>query len=193
MPVTQIVSLKDSKETLQRSLQKLSTDKIVFLTRKEAIKDILSVRNEFALNYKLPTEVKVLDGDFAGMVSELKKQKNAILHIIDHDEFNYGLINASFILGIPVYVSNGEDMKKLPSLSSRFKDVLSHDQVKIIEGLREEGTHEQLAIRTKLDNSLLFYYLYGKNSQTGLIKLGLVSENEEKLSLTELGRLVVES
>jgi hypothetical protein len=50
-----------------------------------------------------------------------------------------------------------------------------------------------LALKTKFDNSLLFFYLYGKNSQIGLVKLGLVSDKDEKLNLTELGRLIVES
>lgn len=193
MAVTQIVSMGNSKEVLQRSLQKLSTDKIVFITRKEKIKDALSIRNEFALNYKLPTEVKVFNGDSREIAAELKKQKNAVLHIIDYDELNYYLINISFVLGIPIYFSNGEDMKQLPGLSSPLRDALSHDQIKVLDSLKDESTHEQLALKTKFDNSLLFFYLYGKNSQIGLVKLGLVSDKDEKLNLTELGRLVVES
>lgn len=193
MAVTQIVAITDGKEILQKSLQKISTDKIVFLARKDRIRDILSIRNDLALNYKLPTEVKVLDGDIGSIVAEMKKQKNAILHIIDHDELNYYLINASFVLGIPVYVSNGEIMQQLPGPLSKFRDMLSHDQMKIIEALKEESTHGQLAERTKLDNDLLFFYLYGKNSQIGLVKMGLVSDKDEKLNLTELGKLVVDS
>ena len=193
MGVTQIVSLTEGREALQKSLQRLPTEKVVFVTRKERIKDVLSIRNEFALNYKLPTEVKVFNGDSREMANELKKQKNPVLHIIDHDELSYYLINISFILGIPVYFSDGEGMKQLPGLSSRFKDALSYDQIKVLENLKEESTHEQLALKTKFDNSLLFFYLYGKNSQTGLVKLGLVSDRDEKLNLTELGWLVVES
>jgi len=193
MGVTQIVSLTEGREALQKSLQRLPTEKVVFVTRKERIKDVLSIRNEFALNYKLPTEVKVFDGDSREMANELKKQKNPVVHIIDHDELSYYLINISFILGIPVYFSDREGMKQLPGLSSRFKDALSYDQIKVLENLKEESTHEQLALKTKFDNSLLFFYLYGKNSQIGLVKLGLVSDKDEKLNLTELGRLVVES
>jgi hypothetical protein len=193
MGVTQIVTLTEGREALQKSLQRLPTEKVVFVTRKERIKDVLSIRNEFALNYKLPTEVKVFNGDSREMANELKKQKNPVLHIIDHDELSYYLINISFILGIPVYFSDGEGMKQLPGLSSRFKDALSYDQIKVLENLKEESTHEQLALKTKFDNSLLFFYLYGKNSQTGLVKLGLVSDRDEKLNLTELGWLVVES
>jgi hypothetical protein len=187
------VTLTEGREALQKSLQRLPTEKVVFVTRKERIKDVLSIRNEFALNYKLPTEVKVFNGDSREMANELKKQKNPVLHIIDHDELSYYLINISFILGIPVYFSDGEGMKQLPGLSSRFKDALSYDQIKVLENLKEESTHEQLALKTKFDNSLLFFYLYGKNSQTGLVKLGLVSDRDEKLNLTELGWLVVES
>ena len=193
MGVTQIVTLTEGREALQKSLQRLPTEKVVFVTRKERIKDVLSIRNEFALNYKLPTEVKVFNGDSREMANELKKQKNPVLHIIDHDELSYYLINISFILGIPVYFSDGEGMKQLPGLSFRFKDALSYDQIKVLENLKEESTHEQLALKTKFDNSLLFFYLYGKNSQTGLVKLGLVSDRDEKLNLTELGWLVVES
>jgi hypothetical protein len=193
MGVTQIVSLTEGREALQKSLQRLPTEKVVFITKKERIKDVLSIRNEFALNYKLPTEVKVFNGNSREMANELKKQKNPVLHIIDHDELSYYLINISFILGIPVYFSDGEGMKQLPGLSSRFKDALSYDQIKVLENLKEESTHEQLALKTKFDNSLLFFYLYGKNSQIGLVKLGLVSDKDEKLNLTELGRLVVES
>lgn len=187
------MALTDGKENLQKSLQRLPTEKVVFVTRKEKIKDVLSIRNEFALNYKLPTEVKVFNGDTSEIAGELMRQKNAVLHIIDHDELNYHLISISFILGIPVYISSGDEMKKLPGLSSRFKDAFSHDQIKILDNLKEECTHEQLALNTKLDNSMLFFYLYGKNSHTGLVKLGLVSDKDEKLNLTELGRLVVQS
>jgi len=193
MAVTQVVSITNNKEVLQKSLQKLSTEKIVFVTRKDRIKDVLSIRNEFALNYKLPTEVKVVGESAIEIVNELKKHKNAVLHIIDYDDLNYYLVNASFMLGVPIYFSDGEDMQQLPSLSTKFKELLSPDQLKILENLREESTHEQLAAKTKFDNSLLFFYLYGKNSQVGLVKLGLVSDKNEKLGLTELGRLVVES
>jgi len=193
MGVTQIVSMNSSKEVLQKSLQKFPTEKIVFVTSKDKIKDALSIRNEFALNYKLPTEVKVLGESMAEVFSELKKQGNAVLHIIDHDDLNYYLINASFLLGIPVYFSDGTQMQQLPGLCSKFKNLFSHDQMKILENLSEDCTHEQLALKTKFDNSLLFYYLYGKNSYVGLVKLGLVSDKDERLGLTELGKLVVES
>ncbi len=135
----------------------------------------------------------VKDAEIINEIMRLKKQKNAILHIIDYDELNYYLINISFVLGIPVYFSDGDGMKQLPGLSSPLRDVLSHDQIKVLDNLKEESTHEQLALKTKFDNSLLFFYLYGKNSQIGLVKLGLVSDKDEKLNLTELGRLIVES
>ena len=89
MGVTQIVSLTEGREALQKSLQRLPTEKVVFITKKERIKDVLSIRNEFALNYKLPTEVKVFNGNSREMANELKKQKNPVLHIIDHDELSY--------------------------------------------------------------------------------------------------------
>ena len=193
MAVTQIVSLNANKEMLQKSLQKMSTEKIVFLTTKERIKDVLSIRNEFALSYKLPTEVKTVGNSTKELFAELKKHKNAIVHIIDYDELNYYLLSASFLLGIPVYFSDGQGMQQLPGLASRLKDMLSPDQLKIMENLKKNSTHEELAFGTKLDNSLLFYYLYGKNSHSGLVKLGLVSDGNDKLSLTELGKLVVDS
>jgi hypothetical protein len=193
MAVTQIVSLVDGKETLKRSLQRFSTEKIVFVTTKERIKDALSIRNEFALAYKMPTEVKILENNPAKIINELKGQKNAVLNIIDHDDLNYYLISASFILGIPVYFSNGHEMQQLPGPTSKLKDTLSPDQIRILNNLKEEATHEQLAALAKLDNDLLFFYLYGKNSQIGLIRLGLVDDYGERLRLTEFGRLVVGS
>jgi len=193
MSVIQIVSLIDGKETLQKSLQKISTEKIVFVTSKEKLKDALSIRNEFALAYKMPTEVKVLDQDMGKIFSELRGYKNAILHIIDHNDLNYYLINASFILGIPIYFSNGHELQQLPNLTSKLRDMLSLDQLKVLNSLKTECTHEELAMKTKLDNSLLFFYLYGKNGSTGLLKMGLVADKNDKVSLTEIGKLVVES
>jgi hypothetical protein len=163
------------------------------VTSKDRIKDTLAIRNEIALTYRLPTEVKVLNENTGEVFAELKKHTNAILNIIEHNDLNYYLLNASFLLGIPVYFSDGQGLQQLPTLSSRFKDVFCPDEIKILESLRQESTHEELVAKTKLDNSLLFYYLYGKNSHTGLIKLGLVADKNDKITLTEFGRLVVES
>ena len=69
MAVTQIVSVLDNKSALKDSLKRISTKKVVFLASRENIKRVIGLRNEFALDTKLPTEVRAVARNYSGLVS----------------------------------------------------------------------------------------------------------------------------
>ena len=193
MAVTQIVSVYNNKNALKDSLKKMSTEKVVFLASKEKIKEVIKIRNEFALETKLPTEVKAVARNYASLVELFKENKNSVVHIIDHDYFNYGLVNAAFIVGVPVYLTNGNGLERVPGLNLKLKELISSIQVELLEKL-EDGplSVRELALKLDVDENMLYYYLHGSKSLKGLVNLGLVREGD-MIELTDLGRLVVES
>ncbi len=193
MAVTQIVSVYKNKEALKQSLKKMSTEKVIFLASKNSIKEVIGVRNEFALETKLPTEVKAVARNYSSLGELFKENKNSVVHIIDHDYFNYGLVNAAFITGVPVYLTNGHVMEKVPGLNLKLKELISSIQVELLEKL-EEGplSIRELALKLDVDENMLYYYLHGSKSLKGLVSLGLVKEGD-MIELTDLGRLVIES
>ena len=193
MAVTQIVSVSKNKEALKDSLKKMSTDRVVFLASNENIKEVIKIRNEFALETKLPTEIKAVARNYSSLAELFKERKNSVVHIIDHDYFNYGLVNAAFIVGVPVYLTNGHGLEKVPSLNLKLKDLISSIQIELLEKLEESPlTIKELALKLDVDENMLYYYLHGSKSLKGLVNLGLVKEGD-MIELTDLGRLVIES
>ena len=190
---TQIVSILNNKENLKESLRKISTEKIIFLASSDNIKEVIEIRNEFALNNDIPTEIQAIAKNYSGLSSLFKQHKNPIVHIFDHDFFNYSLINAAFITGVPVYTTNGNGLEKIPSLNLKLRELIASIQVELLEKL-EEGplSLKELGLKLDIDDNMLFYYLHGSKSLKGLVDLGLVKEGE-LVELTDLGRLVVES
>lgn len=193
MAYTQIVSVSKDKEALKSSLQKISTLKIVFVTSRDSIKGAIDIRNEFAIDNKIPTEIKTLGKKIDEMCQVFKENENPILHIIDHDFMNYSLVNAAVIAGVPVYFSNGNGMEKISTPELKYKELISEVQIEILEELQEGPLSVyELAERIDCDESMLYYYLHGKNSLKGLVNLGLVKDGE-LIELTEIGRSVVNS
>ena len=126
---TQIVSILNNKETLKDSLKLISTEKIIFLASSSNIKDVIKVRNEFALEHEIPTEITAVARNYSGLASLFKQHKNPVVHIIDHDFFNYSLVNAAFIAGVPVYTTNGNGIEKIPGLNLKLKELIAEIQI----------------------------------------------------------------
>ena len=193
MANTQIVSVTKGKEELKNSLQRMSTSKIVFISSPDSIKDTIELRNYFALQHKIPTELRTVSKKPDEICRILHEFENPVLHIIDHDYLNYALVNAAVICGVPVYFSNGHGMEKLTTPDVKLKELISDVQMEILEELQEGPLSvNELAERIDCDESMLYYYLHGKNSLKGLVNLGFVVDGDE-LALTEIGRSLVSS
>ncbi len=192
MPFTQIVTVFQSKEKLEKAMKEFSTEKVVFITSKEKIKETIRLRNEIALKYRIPTEVKTVKKP-ADCVKVLTENENPLLNIIDHDYINYYLLNAAFITGTRAFFSNGHGEEQIPNPGIKFKALINEDQARILETLLESPlTVKELMKKTKLSEEMLYYYLHGKKTIKGLVKMGLVKDND-LIELTELGRLIAHS
>ena len=122
MGVTQIVTVfseEEGKEKLDRSLRLFPTKRIVFLARKERLREVVNLRNDFAIKYKLPTEIVLLEQNLKEIYDAIKvyEKDSSIVHIIDYDPLNYLLIPASFQAGMKVYFSNGSAIEEIPNRS----------------------------------------------------------------------------
>jgi hypothetical protein len=184
---TQIVSLEKNFDGLRRVADKIKTEKVVFLTNKEKLVHTLKMRDAIALEKKILTEVVIVENNKESICKALKN-KQGIVNIVEDTPLSYWMISIAFILGMPVFHSNGMDMEQLPGPTAEFKNVLSELQMKLLHDLAEPKTHVELSAKNKMTPKELFPHLYGEN---GLIKLGLVSDANEKLELTEFGRLVL--
>ena len=116
MGVTQIVTILGKKEALRESLKKMSTEKVIFLASNQNIKDVIKMET------KLPTEIKAVARNYTGLANLFKEHKEPVVHIIDHDFFNYTLVNAAFIAGVPVYTTNGNGLEKIPGLNLKLRE-----------------------------------------------------------------------
>ncbi|MBI1973910.1 hypothetical protein HYS54_03775 [Candidatus Micrarchaeota archaeon] len=184
MGFTQIVSVQDSKEELRKSLQRISTKKIVFLADKENIESVLRLRNEFALAYSLPTEVRNTDEEDLKHI--LQSYGDAVVHIADHHHKNYDLVSHCHLLGLPLYISNGENFHQLPTPPHKFKDLFSQVQLSIFRSLSNEPlTLSQLAEKTGLMEMTLYHYMHGKDSSKGLVDLGLIIQKGDFYTASE--------
>lgn len=113
LAVTQLVSVYLGKEQLDKSLKVFSTKKIVFLTRKEKLKEVLDLRKEIALKYSIPTEVKTVDSNIKEISELFKEYENPIVHLIDNDYLNYYLLSACSATNTKAYFSNNGEVKEI--------------------------------------------------------------------------------
>lgn len=193
MPNTQIVAVSKSKDALKDSLQRVPTTKIVFISSPSTVKDVIELRNFFSIEMKIPTEIRTLGTKTEEACRMFREFENPILHLIDHDYVNYVLVNAAVISGVPVYFSNGKGAERISTPEVKFKELISDVQVEILEELQEGPLSLlELAERIDCDESMLYYYLHGKNSLKGLVSLGLVKDGDQ-IELSETGRAVVSS
>lgn len=184
MGFTQIVSVRGGREELRKSLQRISTKKIVFLADKDSMKEVLDVRNEFALTYNLPTEVRNTDEEDLKQI--LQSYGDAVVHITDHHHKNYELVSHCHLLGMPLYVSNGENFHRLPTPPHKFKDIFSQVQLAVFQWLSEQPmTLADLAKNTGIMELTLYHYLHGKDSSKGLVDLNLIQQKGDFYSLSE--------
>ena len=110
MPVTQLVTANGNLKALHDSLKQLSTGKIVFVTRKEKLAETVIVRQEIALQYKLPTEVLVMENyDESKLKETVQKYDNPVLHVIETGKPSFLLTRLFTELGLPVYETNGSN------------------------------------------------------------------------------------
>ncbi|GEM_PF-6091573 len=115
MGVTQIVSLKGASEKLEKSLRVFPTKKIVFLTQKEDLAHVLPIRNEMALRYSIPTEVRVVNTSAAEIydVIAMYKDEDPLVHLLDNEFLNSFILSAAYLAGVTTYRSNGNGVEKL--------------------------------------------------------------------------------
>lgn len=192
MPVTQIVSAWSSGPGLQDSLGRLKTEKVVFFTPPEQLRDALEARNEFAIKNRIPTEVKILEKDVGRLCEALAGYKEPVLHLIDHNPLNYYLLSASMILGFRVYMSNGFGMEEIMTVPVRLSEFLNDMQLQLMKFLDERPlTAAEAAKKLNTKPGILSFYIHGNNSIKGLIMLGVVEEKDGKFWLTEFGKSVV--
>ncbi|MBI4214916.1 hypothetical protein HY546_02885 [archaeon] len=184
MGFTQIVRVSDRKEELKKSLQRISTKKIVFLADNESLEKVLRLRNELALDYDLPTEVRnTAEEDIS---SVLKEYDDVVVHIVDHHDDNYELISRCHLFGIPLYFSNGQNFRRIPTPPVRFMEMFSPVQIEIFHSLAEAPlTLPRLAEKTSIMELTLYNYLHGKDSAKGLVQLGFVEKKEDYYALSE--------
>jgi hypothetical protein len=191
--ITQIVSVVKGKEELKNSMENLQTSKIVFLSTPHNVKEVIEMRNHFAIQYKIPTEIRTVGKKIDELCRVIHEYENPTVHLIDHDYLNYSLVNAAVICGAPVYFSNGHGLEKITTMPIKTKELISDVQIEILEEMQEGPlTVSELAERIDCDESMLYYYLHGKNSLKGLVNLGLVKDGD-MLELTEMGRSLVNS
>ncbi|MBS3060501.1 MAG: hypothetical protein J4432_03250 [DPANN group archaeon] len=187
---TQITTIARDTKVLDKSLDEIDTDRVVFVTEKKDLKKTLGLRNRFALKHKLPTETRTIL-DMNKVAETIAHYENPVLHIIEHHFINYPLMNAAFVLGIPVFVSNGRGLEKITGLEFKFRDLLSENQQKIISTLAEKQMSiKQLAHTLDIEERVIFYYLHGKQSLKGLVNLGIVTQENDLLKITPVGRMI---
>ncbi|MFH0987264.1 MAG: hypothetical protein V1911_04475 [Candidatus Micrarchaeota archaeon] len=193
MPVTQIVSVRENKDAVIKSLQKISTSKLVFAAASDEIEKVVALRNEFAIDKAVSTEVLGMGKSIEEICKSIKSYENPVVHIIDHSYMNYYLIAAAHVAGIPVYFTNGNGVEELPMIKSSVKTMLSDEQASILHSLEESPMSvNELQAKIGCDESRLFHCLYARKPANGLVQMGLIND-DELLQLTELGRCVLNS
>ncbi len=191
MPFTQIVSVKKNEKAVKDSLKKVSTEKLVFLLTSENAEHTIKLRNKLALELSVPTEVRAVNG--SGVINIVTSYENPVIHLADHLSINYLLLSTAFVTGVPVLYFNNGKVESLPTPSAPLKSMLSDTQIRILEELLESPLSvKELCMKLKITESMLFSHLYGTGVFKGLIRLGLVKDND-LIELTELGRLVAHS
>lgn len=187
----QLVTARTGMDKLQRSLQSLPTDKVVFLTSKDDLKEVLQMRNDFAMQNGIPTEIKVLENDIRGICDALLPYRGAVLHVVDPSYLSSYIQSACFMLGIQTYVSYNGSPEEVPSPRVPYRDLLCENQIRLLECLRDPHTKEELRRECGWGPALLDFYLIGKNAVKGLVELGLVEKVDDTFRITELGRTVL--
>ena len=190
------VSLNTKK--LYRFISEFKIERVILLVLKLKVKKVSGIKTELE-KFKIKTDIISIEKadwrNYFMITSNLvKKYNNAVINIsLGSKEACYGLLSCAFAHGIKVYSIKRGNIVRFPVLPYPYAQVIGEKRMAMLKALKKKPLSiEEISRKFNLSAPLITYYLNGSKDREGLVKLELVKVKEDRVMLTDLGRLVIQ-
>ncbi len=183
---------------LYRFISEFKIERVILLVLKIKVKKVSGIKTELE-KFKIKTDIISIEKadwrNYFMIASKLvKKYNNAVINIsLGSKEACYGLLSCAFVHGIKVYTIKRGNIVRFPVLPYPYAQVIGEKRMAMLKALKKKPLSiEEISRKFNLSAPLITYYLNGSKDRQGLVKLELVKVKEDRVMLTDLGRLVIQ-
>ncbi|MBN3037509.1 MAG: hypothetical protein JW834_03620 [Candidatus Diapherotrites archaeon] len=169
----------------------LSPERVTILCRKNDLQDVLRERNAFALVNSIPTAVDhVSDVSVRSLCKYMKRHNGVTVCVGSGDaELDNCVLEASLLSGRRACFFLDGKPKYLPALQVPVIEMLPPVQRKLLRAIKRFGPMglKELSRLNGFSKRVVDENVLGE----GLVRLGLAELDDDRISITELGELVL--